>query len=139
MLELCRFPAQRFQSDPERGFSIVLENDSAVLKWFKPGRGDFQFDYHQDESHEPDFVVETKRAKFICEPKASNEMTDRTVLDKAEAAAVWCEHATKHEHLYGGKPWSYLLIPHDAITETRTLQGLSAAYTSRAPTGVSAK
>jgi hypothetical protein len=27
------------------------------------------------------------------------------------------------------KPWSYLLIPHDVIDESRTLQGLAAAYT----------
>jgi type III restriction enzyme len=25
---------------------------------------------------------------------------------------------------YGGKPWTYLLIPHDAITENMTLLGL---------------
>jgi type III restriction enzyme len=27
----CLYPAQRFQSDSERRFSVVLENDSEVL------------------------------------------------------------------------------------------------------------
>jgi type III restriction enzyme len=135
----CLYSVQRFQSDSERRFSVVLENDVEVLKWFKPGKGDFQIEYHHGESYEPDFIVETKTAKLICETKAANEMTDQTVQDKAEAAAVWCKHATEHGSEYGGKPWSYLLIPHDAITETKTLQGLAAAYTFRALTGVSTK
>ncbi len=28
-----------------------------------------------------------------------------------------------------GKPWKYLLIPHDAITDPMTLAGLAAKYT----------
>jgi type III restriction enzyme len=135
----CLYSVQRFQSDSERRFSVVLENDVEVLKWFKPGKGDFQIEYHRGESYEPDFVVETKTAKLVCETKAADEMTDQTVQDKAKAAAVWCKHATDHGREYGGKTWSYLLIPHDSITETKTLQGLAAAYTFRASTGVSTK
>jgi type III restriction enzyme len=69
-------------------------------------------------------VVETKKTKYLCEPKRANEMTDTDVLDKAKAAALWCEHAREN----GGKPWVYLLIPHDAITDNKTLQGLAAAH-----------
>ncbi len=29
---------------------------------------------------------------------------------------------------HGGKSWSYLLIPHGAIAENKTLQGLSSVY-----------
>jgi type III restriction enzyme len=127
----CLYAVQRFQSDPERRFSAVLENDSQVLKWFKPGRGDFQILYRGDKPYEPDFVAETKDAKFICEPKAANEMNDPEVREKAKAAVVWCENATKHAAENGGKPWSYLLIPHDVIDESKTLQGLAASYTMR--------
>ena len=42
-------------------------------------------------------------------------MTDEVVLAKADAAVTWCQHATAHANENGGKPWRYLLIPHDQI------------------------
>lgn len=125
----CLYPEQRFQSDPERRFAVILENDPEVTKWFKPGKGDFQIHYKGDLAYEPDFVVETKSAKLICEPKRADEMMDPEVLAKAEAAAIWCEHATAHAKENSGKPWSYLLIPDNVINEAMTLQGLAAGYT----------
>jgi len=123
------FPEQKFDSDSERRFAVILENDEDVLKWFKPAKGDFQIHYSHDESYEPDFVVETKTRKILCEPKRANEMTDEKVLAKADAAAVWCEHATVHAKTFSGKPWTYLLIPHDQVSEQMTLSGLEARYT----------
>ena len=32
-----------------------------------------------------------------------------------------------------GKPWRYLLIPHDAIADNMTLDGLAKTYTFTAP------
>jgi type III restriction enzyme len=125
----CLYRIQKFDSDSERRFAVVLENDKEVIKWFKPARGDFQIHLPNDSSYEPDFVVETNTAKFLCEPKAANDMTDTDVLNKAEAAATWCRHASDHESKHGGKPWSYLLIPHDAIADNKTLQGLASVYT----------
>ncbi|MDD2707884.1 MAG: DEAD/DEAH box helicase family protein [Verrucomicrobiae bacterium] len=125
----CLYRIQKFDSDSERRFAMVLENDKEeVRKWFKPAKGDFQIHYTGDASYEPDFVVETRAAKFLCEPKAATEMTAADVLAKAKAAAEWCKHATEHEKKHGGKPWTYLLIPHDAIQENKTLQGLAATY-----------
>ena len=108
---------------------MILENDEEVLKWFKPAKGDFQIHYSHDESYEPDFVVESKSEKFLCEPKRTNEMTDDIVRAKADAAAVWCEHATVHAKACGGKPWTYLLIPHDQISAQMSLSGLAARCT----------
>ena len=122
----CLYPIQKFDSDSERRFAVILENDEDVLKWFKPAKGDFQIHYSHEESYEPDFVVETKTAKFLCEPKQASEMTDEVVLAKADAAATWCKHATTHANENGGKPWHYLLIPHDQIQDQMTLGGLAA-------------
>ncbi len=72
----------------------------------------------------PDFAVETATHKWICEPKRASEMTDETVLAKARAAAFWCSHAST----VSAKPWSYMLVPHDAISANMTLAGLAAAY-----------
>jgi len=125
----CLYRVQKFDSDSERRFAMVLENDKEALKWFKPAKGDFQIHYASEASYEPDFVVETKTVKFLCEPKAASEMNDAEVLTKAKAVAEWCAHATTHEKQHGGKPWRYLLIPHDVITDNKTLQGLAATYT----------
>jgi type III restriction enzyme len=126
--ERCLYRTQKFDSDSERRFAVILENDKETLKWFKPAKGAFQIHYANDASYEPDFVVETKMAKLLCEPKASTEMTVEDVLAKAKAAVEWCSNATAHEKLHGGKPWMYLLIPHDAISDNKTLQGLVATY-----------
>ncbi len=56
-------------------------------------------------------------------------MTDETVLAKAEAATVWCERATNDSAETGGKPWKYLLIPHDQISEQMSLAGLASRCT----------
>ncbi|MFH1422448.1 MAG: DEAD/DEAH box helicase family protein [Planctomycetota bacterium] len=124
----CLYRIQKFDSDSERRFSVILENDKDVLKWFKPAKGDFQIHYASDASYEPDFVVETKTTKLLCEVKAASELTTKEVQDKTNAATEWCEYAAEHEKKYGGKPWSYILIPHDAIADNKTLQGLVATY-----------
>ena len=122
----CLYPGQKFDSDPERRFAIVLENDKSVLKWIKPSKGDLKIHYsHEADGYEPDFVAETADRMFLCEPKRASEITDEVVLAKARAAASWCKHATDN----GGKPWTYLLIPHDQVDEAKTLAGLAASCT----------
>ena len=124
----CLYSIQKFDSDTERRFSVILENDDDVLKWVKPGREDFQIYYRSDEVYEPDFVVETKTNKYLCEIKRADQMKQEDVLAKAQAATVWCQHATAHEKAHEGKSWSYLLIPDDAIAENKTLQALAATF-----------
>ena len=133
--ERCLYAIQKFDSDSERRFAVILENDKDfVQKWFKPSKGDFQIHYSHEESYEPDFVVETNDTKFLCEPKQASEMDDVTVLRKADAAAVWCEQASDYAASTGGKPWRYLLIPHDQISDQMTLSGLAAKWTYRRKT-----
>jgi type III restriction enzyme len=126
--EKCLYPIQKFDSDPERRFAVILEDDDDVLKWFKPSKGDFKIDYNRSNSYSPDFVVETKTCKHLCEPKRSSEMNDKTVLAKADAAAIWCKNASDHASEYDGKEWKYLLIPHDKIADQMTLSGLEAGF-----------
>jgi type III restriction enzyme len=40
----------------------------------------------------------------------------------------WCRRATDHAASYEGKPWTYMLIPHDAIAENMTLEGLARQF-----------
>ncbi len=124
----CLYSHQKFDSDPERRFAVVLEDDKSVLKWFKPARKVFElYDAHGD-TYEPDFVAETTTHKFMIEVKRADQMDHPDVLTKMRAALVWCKNASKHECEHGGKPWSYVLVPHDAVTENMTLEGLTARY-----------
>jgi type III restriction enzyme len=129
----CIFGTQKFESDPERMFAVILENDKTVSKWFKPGKGAFQISYAADAGYEPDFVVETETEKLICEPKRADQMQNPVVLAKARAAAIWCEHASSYEKINDGKPWRYALIPDDEIAENMTVDGLVRQYTVGVP------
>jgi type III restriction enzyme len=127
----CLYESQKFDVDTERRFAVILEDDGDVLKWFKPARGQFQIYYNKDAAYEPDFVVETKKQLFLCEPKRADQMQNPEVLAKKAAASEWCKYATEHAQEHGGKSWTYLLIPHDAITGNMTLEGLASRYAVR--------
>jgi type III restriction enzyme len=130
----CLYRTQKFQSDTERKLAIILDRESQ--KWFKPATGQFQIFYKDgtDQSeYVPDFVAETDDRIYLLESKASNAMNDADVQAKKEAAVTWCRHATQHASENGGKPWSYVLIPHDAIAENMTLQGLAGSFMVTAP------
>jgi type III restriction enzyme len=124
----CLYESQKFDVDTERRFATILEDDGEVLKWFKPSRGQFQIYYHKDAAYEPDFVVETKKQLFLCEPKRADQLQNPEVIAKKTAALEWCNHATDHARQHDGKQWNYLLIPHDAITGNMTLDGLASRF-----------
>ena len=119
----CLYPQQKFDSDTERRFAVILERDAE--KWFKPAKGQFQIFYKlgvEQPEYVPDFVVETTHHLLMCETKARNEMESDEVKAKAQAGALWCQHATEHAHSSGAKAWKYLLIPHDQVTEDKRLR-----------------
>ncbi|MCL5102959.1 MAG: DEAD/DEAH box helicase family protein [Armatimonadetes bacterium] len=124
----CLYPTQRFDSDPERRFSMLLEDAGEVLKWFKPANGQLRIFYGETHQYNPDFVVETETEKLLVEIKRHSEMDDREVQDKARAASLWCSFASEHEVQHGGKPWKYALIPHDAVTASATLGHLMTSF-----------
>jgi type III restriction enzyme len=128
----CLYASQKFDSDSERRLSVVLEQDDSVLKWFKPVNDrDIRIHLKDGSTYRPDFVVETKTAKFLCEPKMRKELDNQDVKDKAQAAVTYCKHATEQAQQGDGKKWRYLLIPHDAITANMTLEGLASRFTLR--------
>jgi type III restriction enzyme len=127
--ERCLYPVQKFDSDAERKLSAILERDS--IKWFKPARGQFQIYYRDGADHleyQPDFVAETADTIFMLEPKMRKEMEDPIVLAKKEAAINWCTNASDHAISNGGKPWRYVLIPHDEIASNITLSGFAERF-----------
>ncbi len=129
--EKSLYPLEKFDSDPERRFAVVLENDKAVRKWLRPRRGVISIYYQQDDEYVPDFVVETEDRKYLCEIKDEEALEDAEVEAKATAAVLWCERASEHSLSCGEKPWSYLLIPGSTVAENKTLKGLAELFTRK--------
>jgi type III restriction enzyme len=127
--ERCLYPVQKFDSEAERKLAAILERDA--MKWFKPARGQFQIYYRHGAEYleyQPDFIAEAIDTVLMIEPKASNQMEEPVVLAKKEAAVKWCANASSHAQSYGGKPWRYVLIPHNEIAVNMTLAALAARF-----------
>ena len=123
----CLYPVQKFDSDTERRFAIILERDAD--KWFKPAKGQFQMYYQlgaEQPEYVPDFVAETSHHLLMCETKARKDLDSDEVKAKSEAGILWCRHASEHARKAGGKPWKYLLIPHEQVTEEKRLRDFEA-------------
>jgi type III restriction enzyme len=116
----CLYPAQKFDSDPERRFATILEDDVDVLKWLKPPNDLLKIQYAEEDNYNPDFIVETRGGRYLCEIKRATDMETTNVLKKAKAAIQWCERASA----VSDRPWKYVLLPHDVIQINRTFASL---------------
>lgn len=120
----CLYDVQKFDSDTERTFALILERESE--KWFKPVSGQFQIFYKDgvnQREYQPDFVAELQDKVIMVETKARKDISDHIVSAKAEAAKKWCSNASEYFAKHGGKTWEYWLIPHDEVLENRDLPG----------------
>ena len=57
----------------------------------------------------------------MVETKARGDIDSQDVQAKAAAEVRWCIYASKHASEVSTKPWTYLLLPHDEITESKRL------------------
>lgn len=116
----------KFDSNTERIFVIVLENDKEVLKWMRPSPKQFNIYYGPDgcSRYEPDFVVETADTIYMVEIKARNELKDSEVQEKANAAQVYCDAASDWNAQHNGKPWVYALVSHDEVRLNSSFRSL---------------
>ena len=107
----------KFDSNTERMFAIVLENDKDVLKWMRPSAKQFNIYYGTsgESRYEPDFIVETNYKIYMVETKAANEINTAIVKEKAIAAQKYCHVVTEWNAENGGKPWEYVLVSHDEV------------------------
>ena len=121
----CAYPAQKFHSDTERILAGILERDAQ--RWFRPVAGQFNIYYRagaNQPEYVPDFVATTADWNLIIETKAVKDMEATDVKAKADAAAIWCQYASEYANRNGGKPWKYVLIPHDMVASNATLSSL---------------
>ena len=132
----CAYTLQKFQSDTERVLAQILERDA--LRWFRPVQGQFNIYYRrgfEQPEYVPDFVAATSATNFLIETKKAMDMNSDDVTAKAKAAVQWCVHASDYSATkHGGKPWQYLLIPHDAVQLNATLDALETRFALTFPT-----
>lgn len=102
-----------FDSDTERLFSIILEEDSDVIRWIKPPLNQLGLFWQAGQQYNPDFLVETTSSKFMVEVKAANEVTEDDVVSKAREGIKWCHFASEADPDH--KVWEYRLISDDNI------------------------
>ncbi|MCC6842344.1 MAG: DEAD/DEAH box helicase family protein [Saprospiraceae bacterium] len=120
----CHFE-YKFDSRTEQTLAMILENDKDVLKWLRPASNQFRIYWHHNSKiYEPDFVVETEDTIYLVETKRSDEIPSQEVQAKARAALKYCNYATEYTSEFGGKPWKYVLIPHDQVSKTNSFKGV---------------
>jgi len=113
----------KFDSNAERIFAIVLENDVSVVRWMRPSAKQFNIYYGLGgmSRYEPDFIVETDSIIYMAEIKSANEVKSAVdnksgdVWEKAIAGHKYCQAVTEWGSENRGKPWQYILIPHDEV------------------------
>jgi type III restriction enzyme len=127
----CAYPVQKFHSDTERVLAGVLERDAQ--RWFRPVAGQFNIYYRSGANqpeYVPDFVAATADNNLIIETKAAKDMDNADVKAKADATKTWCKNASDYSQAQGGKPWKYLLVPHDAVAHNATISALAGRFSA---------
>ena len=107
------YPENAFDSDTERIFSIILEEDANVIRWIKPPLNQLGLFWQAGQQYNPDFLVEMRDTKYMVEVKAANEVKNEEVVAKAHEGIKWCHFASTADP--DGKPWEYRLITDDNI------------------------
>lgn len=113
----CHPDGYKFDSKTEKDFSIILEDDDNVIKWLRPAPTQFNITWDNNKrSYEPDFVVETENTIYLVETKKETDINTEEVQQKAKAALEYCKNATEYTTKNNGKPWKYLLLPHNSVS-----------------------
>ena len=107
------YPSNAFDSDSERLFSIILEEDPDVIRWIKPPLNQLGPFWKAGQQYNPDFLVETTTGKFMVEVKALKDVTSDEVVAKAKEGLKWCEFASTADPDH--KTWHYRLVSDDNI------------------------
>ena len=114
------YPENAFDSDSERIFSIILEEDEKVIRWIKPPLNQLGIFWKAGDQYNPDFLVETDTDKYMIEVKAKKDVKNEEVLEKAKVGIRWCKYASTCDP--DGKKWHYLLVADENIVEGNSLK-----------------
>lgn len=116
----------KFKNNTEKTFAIILEDDRDVVKWMSPNIKQFNiyYDKFSTSRYQPDFIVETAETIYMIETKDSRMLNSDEVKNKAKAGKEYCRAATEFNLKNGGKPWEYVIIPHEVVKDNMNFNWL---------------
>jgi type III restriction enzyme len=124
----CHFE-YKFDSKAEQDLAFVLENDTTVTKWLRPAPNQFRIYWdNNSKRYEPDFIVETETTIYMIEVKRSDQTEEETVLAKKAAAVRFCKYASEYTADNQGKDWKYLILPHNEVSRTVSMNYLAIKF-----------
>jgi type III restriction enzyme len=119
----------KFDSKTEKDFTMILESSDDVLKWLKPAHNQFNIMWDRNRrQYIPDFIAETPNSIHMIETKMAKELFTDEVNQKKIAGVEYCTAATEFTNRNGGKPWRYILIPHDRVILSASFVTLANEY-----------
>ena len=122
----------KFDSKTEKDFAVILEQDGDVLKWLRPASKQFRIYWkHNSRQYHPDFVAETEDTIYMIETKKEADIETSDVQEKTAAALLYCNNASEFTTQNGGKPWKYILIPHNAVMFNMSFETLAQQFEVR--------
>lgn len=75
--------------------------------------------------NQPDCVAQTESTINMLESNAKNEMPENMALAKKLVAETWGANVGDYIAKHAGKPWMYVPIPQDTITDYMGLERLA--------------
>ena len=125
-------PLNKFDSKTEKDFAIIMEQDREVVKWLRPAPSQFRIYWkHNSRQYHPDFVAETVDTIYLIETKKEADIETSDVQEKTQAALLYCRNATAFTTQNRGKPWKYILIPHNAVMVNMSFDTLTRRFEVR--------
>ncbi|MCT7850934.1 MAG: Tn7 transposase TnsA N-terminal domain-containing protein, partial [Lactobacillus iners] len=122
------FSSAKFDSFPELLLARVLEKDTGVINWLRPGQNEFNITYNRGRHYVPDFVVETEQYFYIVEVKGEDKLNDADVIAKGKQAIKFCEVASTWSLNNNKKEWRYVFIPSKEIQITSSFNTLAKRF-----------
>jgi len=77
-------------------------------------------------------VAEAKDAIYMIETKKEADIETSDVQEKTAAALLYCRNASEFTTQNGGKPWKYILIPHNAVMVNMSFETLTRQFEVKA-------
>ncbi len=113
-------PLNWFDSEPERRFANLIDDEDDVTLWARILRGELTIPLTGGRYH-PDFYVRASGEHYLVEVKADKDLDTPDVQAKRDAARAWARKVTDEDD-HG--TWHYLLVSQSAIETATTFAGL---------------
>lgn len=113
-------PLNWFDSEPERRFANLVDDEETVEVWARIQRGELTIPWDQGR-YNPDFYVRSGGEHYLVEVKADNQLDTPEVQAKRDAARMWARTVTDDGDL---GVWHYLLVGESAVKSSATFDGL---------------